>query len=113
MGCPCPSKLAAARVKLLAPSGLLERLASRLKLLTGGAQDLPARQQTMRDAIDWSYSLLDDKDQRLFSRLGVFSGGFTLEAAEAILRPGRRPGRFRGGNLPPERTACCARNRTR
>jgi tetratricopeptide (TPR) repeat protein len=63
---------------------MLARLSSRLKLLTGGAQDLPARQQTLRNTIDWSYNLLDEDEQTLFARLAVFVGGFTLEAAEAV-----------------------------
>lgn len=83
-GLPLAIELAAARVKLLPPSLLLTRLNSRLKLLTGGAQDLPARQQTLRNAIDWSYSLLNEAEQGLFARLAVFVGGFTLDTAEAI-----------------------------
>ena len=77
-------ELAAVRVKLLPPQALLARLDQRLKLLTGGARDRSARQQTLRGAIDWSFQLLDAPEQRLFVRLGVFSGGFTVEAAEAI-----------------------------
>jgi tetratricopeptide (TPR) repeat protein len=77
-------ELAAARVKLLSPQALLTRLSQRLKVLTGGSQDMPARQQTLRNTIDWSYSLLDQTEQILFSRLAVFVGGFTLETAEAI-----------------------------
>lgn len=83
-GLPLAIELAAARSKLLPPRSLLSRLESRLNLLTGGARDLPPRQQTMRSTIDWSYSLLDPPAQALFSRLSVFSGGFTFEAAEAI-----------------------------
>jgi tetratricopeptide (TPR) repeat protein len=66
---------------------MLTRLSSRLKLLTGGAQDLPARQRTLRNTIDWSYSLLNKAEQTLFARLAVFGGGFTLEAAEAVCNP--------------------------
>ena len=60
------------------------RLASRLQLLTGGARDLPARQQTLRQAMDWSYDLLNEEEQRLFRRLSVFLGGCTLEGVESV-----------------------------
>jgi predicted ATPase len=83
-GLPLAIELAAARIKLLPPQAMLARLSSRLKLLTGGAQDLPARQQTLRNTIDWSYNLLDEDEQILFARLAVFVGGFSLEAAEVI-----------------------------
>jgi len=83
-GLPLAIQLAAARLKLLSPSAMRSRLASRLQLLTSGARDLPARQQTLRQAIDWSYDLLSEPEQKLFRRLSVFAGGFTLEAAEAV-----------------------------
>jgi len=83
-GLPLAIELAAARVKLLSPAALRTRLASRLQLLTGGARDLPARQQTLRQAIDWSYDLLNAPEQKLFRRLSVFQSGCTLEAVEAV-----------------------------
>ncbi len=83
-GLPLAIELAAARVKVLSPSALRRRLASRLQLLTGGARDLPQRQQTLRAAIDWSYDLLNAAEQRLFRRLAVFAGGCTFESAEAV-----------------------------
>ncbi len=83
-GLPLAIELAAARVKVLSPSALLTRLASRLQLLTGGARDLPQRQQTLRSAIDWSYDLLTAAEQKLFRRLSVFVGGCNLEAVEAV-----------------------------
>ena len=83
-GLPLAIELAAARVKVLSPSSMRTRLASRLQLLTGGARDLPQRQQTLRAAIDWSYDLLDAAEQKLFRRLSVFVGGCTLEGAEAV-----------------------------
>lgn len=85
-GLPLAIELAAARVRLLTPRAMLERLKSPMRFLTGGARNLPARQQTMREAIDWSYDLLDDERKRLFQTLSVFAGGATLEAAEAVCK---------------------------
>ena len=81
---PLALELAAGRVRLLSPPGLLARLEQALPLLTGGARDRPERQQTLRAAIDWSYQLLDQNEQRLFRTLSVFLGGFDLEAAVAL-----------------------------
>jgi predicted ATPase/DNA-binding SARP family transcriptional activator/uncharacterized protein HemY len=83
-GLPLAIELAAARMKLLSPRMMLARLNRRLALLTDGPRDLPERQQTLRAAIDWSYSLLDVAEQLLLGRLAVFEGGWTLEAAEAV-----------------------------
>jgi predicted ATPase len=83
-GLPLAIELAAARVKVLSPSAMGTRLTSRLQLLTGGARDLPQRQQTLRAAFDWSYDLLSAAEQRLFRRLSVFVGGCTLEGVEAV-----------------------------
>ncbi len=83
-GLPLAIELAAARIHLLPPQALLPRLSSRLKLLTGGHRDLPARQQTLRGAIAWSYDLLDAGEQQLFARPAVFVGSRTLEAVEAV-----------------------------
>jgi predicted ATPase/class 3 adenylate cyclase len=83
-GLPLAIELAAALVKMLPPQALLRRLEKRLPLLTGGARTLPARQQTMRDAIAWGHDLLTPDEQILFRRLAVFPGGCTIEAAEAV-----------------------------
>ena len=83
-GLPLAIELAAARVKLLSPLALSQRLENRLKLLTSQTDNLPARQQTMRDTITWSYDLLGEREKTIFKQLAVFAGGFTVEAAEAI-----------------------------
>ena len=83
-GLPLAIELAAARIKLLPPGAMLERLGSRLKLVTGGARNLPERQRTLRGTIEWSYALLEEGERMLFARLAVFSGGRMLEAIEAI-----------------------------
>jgi predicted ATPase/class 3 adenylate cyclase len=83
-GLPLAIELAAARIRLLSPQAMLDRLDRRLSLLKGGARDLPARQQTLRGAIAWSYDLLDEGKQTLFRRLAIFVGGCTLDAVEAI-----------------------------
>jgi len=85
-GLPLAIELAAAWVRLLPPPALLDRLERRLPLLVGGPYDLPARHQTMRDAIAWSYDLLDAPEQWNFRQLSVFEGGFTPEAAENVGR---------------------------
>src|SRR5207253_5371923 len=82
-GLPLAIELATARLNVFTPQALAERLGNRLKLLRGGARDLPVRQQTLRDTIDWSYELLDAPEQALFQMLAIFSGA-TLEAVEAV-----------------------------
>ena len=83
-GLPLAIELAASRIKLLSPAILQVRLESSLNVLTGGARDLPLRQQTLRGTVNWSYSLLNTGEQSLFRRLSVFIGGCTLEAVEAV-----------------------------
>lgn len=83
-GLPLAIELAAVRVRLLSPEAMLARLEHGLPLLAGGARDLPARHQTLRNTIAWSYDLLDDAEQKLFRRLAIFVGGSTLEAIEAV-----------------------------
>jgi predicted ATPase len=83
-GLPLAIELAAARMKVLSPQEILKRLDKRLNLLTGGAIDLPMRLRTMRGALDWSYDLLTQSEKRLFCRLGVFAGSFSLDSAECI-----------------------------
>lgn len=84
-GLPLAIELAAVRVKLLPPAALLDRLSSRLQLLTGGARDLPRRQQTLRNTIDWDYTLLGSEEQKVFRRLAICDGGFDLNAAAVIV----------------------------
>ena len=83
-GLPLAIELAAARTRLLAPREIVGRLERRLPLLTGGARDLPTRQQTLRATIDWSHDLLDEAERRLFRSLAVFVGGWSLAATEAV-----------------------------
>jgi predicted ATPase/class 3 adenylate cyclase/Tfp pilus assembly protein PilF len=91
-GLPLAIELGAARTKLLPPKALLARLGHRLAILTDGARDLPARQQTLRKTIDWSYELLSEREQMVLRRSAIFAGGCSLEAAEAVC----------GGNGPEQ-----------
>jgi predicted ATPase len=90
-GLPLAIELAAARVRILTPAQILSRLERRLSLLVGGGRDLPIRQQTLRQAIDWSHDLLTSAEKRLFRRLAVFAGSWTLEGAEAVCNPRQDP----------------------
>ncbi len=86
-GLPLAIELAAARVKLLSPQQILDRLDKSLAFLNSGARDMPDRQRTLRGAIDWSYELLDEPERRLLARLAVFAGGWTLAACDAVCNP--------------------------
>jgi predicted ATPase/Tfp pilus assembly protein PilF len=85
-GLPLAIEIAAARIRMLPPQAIHKRLDQSLSLLVGGPKDLPDRQQTLRQTIDWSYELLEADEQDLFTRLGIFAGGFTLEAAEDLCK---------------------------
>ena len=104
-GLPLAIELAAARIQLLPPAAMLSRLGRRLPLLVGGPHDVPERQQTMRAAITWSHDLLSDTERMVFRQLGIFAGGFGLEAAEAVCTFGmddrRRQSERRGSTLAP------------
>jgi predicted ATPase/DNA-binding CsgD family transcriptional regulator len=104
-GLPLAIELAAARTKILSPQALLSRLSNRLQLLTGGPRDVPARLQTMRDAVAWSYDLLSPEHRAVFRHISVFSGGFGLDEAsvvEGITEPGSGPFQPGDGGDPLE-----------
>lgn len=86
-GLPLAIELAAARIKLLQPQAILSRLDDKLKLLTGGARDLPTRHQTLRNTLEWSYDLLNQDEKILHARLSIFVGGFSFEAVETVCNP--------------------------
>ena len=83
-GLPLAIELAAARINVLSPEAILDRLSDRLKLLIGGARDQPARHRTLRATLDWSHDLLTDAERELFACLSVFAGPFGLDAAEVV-----------------------------
>jgi predicted ATPase len=86
---PLAIELAAARVSSMTVDEIAQRLDQRFRLLTGGRRTALERHQTLRGVVDWSYDLLDETDARVFNRLAVFAGGFTLEAAEAVVNDER------------------------
>jgi predicted ATPase len=90
-GLPLAIELAAARIRLLPPQALASRLDQRFSVLSSGTRDLPERQRTLKNTLDWSYGLLPASEQALFARLGVFAGPFSLPAAEAVGAPGEGP----------------------
>ena len=92
-GVPLAIELAAARVKLLSAAQIRDRLHDRFRLLAGGARTVVARQRTLEATVDWSYELLSEVERRLLARLAIFSGGWTLEAAEQVCGGGDRRGR--------------------
>lgn len=87
-GLPLAIELAAARIRILSPRAIAARLEQRMQLVADGASDLPTRQQTIRDTIAWSYTLLTENERIAFTRLAVFAGGWTLPAAEAVAGDG-------------------------
>jgi predicted ATPase len=91
-GLPLGVELAAARIRMLTPGAILDRLDRHLPVLAAGATDLPIRQQSLRGAVDWSYELLDSAERRLLERLTVFAGGWTIDAADTIGNPGSELG---------------------
>ncbi|HKG26649.1 MAG TPA: NB-ARC domain-containing protein, partial [Thermomicrobiales bacterium] len=101
-GLPLAIELAGARTKALSPAALATQLGHRLRVLTGRPRDAPARQQTLRSAIAWSYDLLSPHEQSLFRRLAIFTGGFGLNAVEA-LEDGLADRRADGNDSPPSR----------
>lgn len=90
-GLPLAIELAATRIRLFPPAALADRLADRLNMLKGGSRDLPARHQTLRHALQWSYELLGDADRCMLRRLGVFAGSASLDAIEAVCDPDQGP----------------------
>ncbi|MFF1634199.1 ATP-binding protein [Leifsonia sp. NPDC058248] len=98
-GMPLAIELAAARIRVLSPADLLERLDRRLSVLVGGSRDMPERQQTLRRTIEWSTQLLDEDQRQLLTRLGVFEGGFTLDAAEFVGLDGDPDAAAGGGDV--------------
>src|SRR5262249_22244211 len=82
---PLAIELAAARLDTMSSEQILDRIGHRFRLLTGGSRTALPRQQTLRAAVDWSYGLLSDGERKVFRQVSVFAGGFTLEAAEAVV----------------------------